>query len=107
VAGDSVKVAEVLAIEGSKNVVAIFLFLTNVGEWTRIRAELQARQHSCRWICTHNAVCPSYSHNWCVGTRLEMLHYLAVTEELEHAGLNHLLEDEVLVIVAKLNDIRN
>jgi hypothetical protein len=58
------QVAEVLAVKGSKDVVAFLLLLGNVAEWACIRRELEAWQDPRRRICPYYSICSSDTHYW-------------------------------------------
>jgi hypothetical protein len=100
-----VKIAQVLAVEGTENIVGFLFLIRYVAEWARISRELHAWKETSRWVSTYYPVCASDAHYRSMWSTFNHLHYLPVSEEGEYGLLNDILEDEVLVIVAELNDI--
>jgi hypothetical protein len=99
------EIAEIFAVEGSKNVIALFLLFTNVTERTWIWRKLHEWQDTSWRIGADYAVCSSYSYYGCVRSALQILKNLPISEEREDALLNDFLKDEILVVVAEFDDI--
>jgi hypothetical protein len=95
------EITEVLAINGSENIVAFLFLIRDVTEGTRIRGELHARQNSCGRIGSDNSICSCDSNYRSMRPGFQILHNLAITEEWEDSLLNDLLEDKILIIVTE------
>lgn len=99
------KIAQVLAVKGTENVVGLFFLIRYVTEGARISRELHAWKESSWRISTYYPVCASDAHYRSMRPAFNHLHHLPISEEGEDGLLNDILEDEVLVIVTKFNDI--
>ena len=96
------QIAEVLAIESSKNVVALLFLIRNITQGSCITREFHAWKYTCWRICSNNTICSSYSYYWCMWPRFHVFKYLSIPKEWEYALLNNFLEDKVFVIVTEL-----
>ena len=99
------KIAQVLAVEGTENIVGLFFLIRYVTEGASISRELHAWKESSWWVSTHYPVCASDAHYRSMRPAFNHFHDLPISEEGEYGLLNDILEDEVLVIVAELNNI--
>ena len=99
------KIAQVLAVEGTENIVGLLFLIRDVTEGPSISRELHAWKESSWWVSTHYPVCASDAHYRSMRPTFNHLHHLPISEEGEDCLLNDILEDEVLVIVTELDYI--
>ena len=99
------KIAQVLAVKGTENVVGLFFLIRYVTKGASISRELHAWKESSWRVSTYYPVCASDAHYRSMRPAFNHLHHLPISEKGEDSLLNDILEDKVLVIVAELNDI--
>lgn len=100
-----VEVAEVLAVESSEDEVALLPLFRNIAERTEVRRESLTREDPTRRKSPHNSVSASYAHNRGMRLALNVIQDVLVPKEERSAGLDDFLKDEVLIVVAKIDDV--
>lgn len=103
---ERVEMTEVLAVQSPEYEVAILLLLRNETDRGEVCGESLDRYDSIRWVGTHNLVRSTHTKHRRIRLGLHKVQHLSVSEEEEHALLNHILKDEVLVIIALDHDVR-
>lgn len=105
-ARDRVQVAEVLAVEASENVITVLSAVRHEADGGKHGRELAHRDNSARRVSTDDALLRVEAEHRCVRLGSHEVKNLPVSIEEEHAELHHVLEDEVLVVVALLQNVR-
>ena len=99
-------VTDIFAVECSENVIAVLFWIRNEADWCEVRRELLDWDYSV-WRVNTN-----YSLSWTGanyrGMRLgfHLVKDLTISKEDQHTLLDHVLENEVLVIVTNLINVR-
>ena len=99
------QVAEILAVKCSENKVTVLLTVGNESKRGKISRKLFDWNNTIWWICTDDfllAVCAEHRGMW---LGLHLIQNLSIPKEEHNTILNHILEDEILVIIAHNEDI--
>ena len=102
---DASQIAEVLAVKSSVDVVAVFLVVRNEAEWSKEGRKLFDWNDTVRREATHDSVVTGSAQHRSIRLRLHHVQDLSVSEESQTDVLDHVLENEVFVIVAHRNQI--
>ena len=99
------QLAEVLAVHRSEDEVALLLGVTDVAKGRTVAREVLDRENAGLGEDTCRSLVSALSHHGCMRLQLDQVEDLSVAVEEHHARLHHVLKDEVLVVVADLDDI--
>ena len=102
---DRIKITEILAIHSSKYEVAILLMEGDEANWSKVSRETLRWYQTTRRVTTQHFVRSTHGNHWSMWLRLHHVQYLPVSEEEHNALFDHVLEDEVLVVVALDHDV--
>ena len=100
-----VEVAEVLAVKSSVDVVAVFLVVRNKTQWSEEGRKLFDWNDTVWREAAYDSVMVGSAQDRGVGLGFEQVQNLSVSEESQADVLDHVLENEVLVIVAHRNEV--
>ena len=102
---DGLQLAEVLAVHRTENEVALFLGVTNIAEWCAVTREMLAWEDAGLREDSAWLLISALGNDWSVWALLHQIKHLTITEKEHDARLHHVLEDEVLVIVANFINV--
>lgn len=105
VARDRVQVAEVLTEHSSEYEIAVFFLLRDEADGCEIGSKTLYRNDSTGWVGSYDLVRAAHADDWRVWLGLHQVEYLPISEEEKHTLLNHVLEDEILVVVTLNHDV--
>ena len=100
-----VQVAEVLTVKRSEYEITFILLVTDVGEGREVGSESETGEDATGRVGADDAVGAGDTDDWRVGLGLEVVEDLTVAEEGRQTRVHHVLEDEVLVVVAELQNV--
>jgi len=106
VAREGSEVAEVLAVQGPENEVAVFFLRRNKAKRSEVGREFFDWDDSTRWEGIRAFFGGSIYCDRSVRLLLHQIQNLLISEEHDYALLDHVLEDEVLIVIAHLDDVR-
>jgi hypothetical protein len=107
VRAERLQVAQVLSIKSPEDKVNLFLLIADVREWCEILAKVLTRDHSTSWEQSDGLVVGPVRNQRVVRLGFKHIVDLAISEEKHHALLHDVLKNEVLVVVANLDNIRH
>jgi hypothetical protein len=95
-----VKIAEILAVKSPENEVAVFLIVRNETQRREIGREFLYWDYTVWWVSADDTLGAARADHGGMRFRLHLIDHLAVTEEGHNYIFYHVLENEVLVVIA-------
>ena len=100
-----VEVAEVLTIKSSENEVAVLLAIGNEAKRSEVCREFLWRNNTIRWESSNDPLSTASANNRSVWLGFHEVKDLPISEKDHDAGFDHVLENEIFVIVTHLEDV--
>jgi hypothetical protein len=101
----AVQVTEVFAIHRSENEVTVFFAVRDETKRSKPAGKFLEWNNSIWWICTNDFIRAISTNYWSVWLTLHQINNLSIPIEDHQASFNHILKDEILVIVAHVYHI--
>jgi hypothetical protein len=100
------QVTQILAVESSENEINLLFLIRDVAEGREVRAEILYWDHRASRVYSDRPITWSIRNNRVIRLCRKHIIHLSITEEKHDARLQNVLEDEVLIIITDLDNIR-
>lgn len=101
----TVQITEIFAIESSKDEVAVFFTVRDKSEWGKPAGEFLKWNYTIWWVSADDFILRVCANHWSMRFAFHEVYDLSVSLENHKTCFNHVLENEIFVIIAHVDHI--